>query len=61
MSNQQSVERHLIVVLGAIACIAVLGVLAILPYRLYMRDIRQAYRIVGTSPNFTDANTPASA
>jgi hypothetical protein len=42
VSNQQSVERHLIVVLGAIACIAVLGVLAILPYRLYMRDIRQA-------------------
>ena len=42
MSNQPSVERHLIVVLGAIACVAVLGVLAILPYRLYTRDIRQA-------------------
>jgi hypothetical protein len=33
---------RLLVLLGGIALIAVLGVLAILPYRLYSRDIRHA-------------------
>jgi len=37
-----SVERHLIRMLAIIACIAVIGVLVILPYRLYERDIRNA-------------------
>jgi hypothetical protein len=37
-----SVERHLILLLAVIAGVAVAGVLAILPYRLYQRDIRTA-------------------
>ena len=42
MPRAKSVETHLLVLLGAIALVAVLGVLAILPYRLYSRDIRHA-------------------
>jgi hypothetical protein len=42
MSQAPSVERRLIITLLAIACIAIGGVLAILPYRLYARDIQQA-------------------
>lgn len=37
-----SAERRLILVLAGIAGVAILGVLAILPYRLYTRDIRNA-------------------
>jgi len=37
-----SVERRLIVLLAFIAAIAVVGVLAIVPYRLYERDVRLA-------------------
>jgi hypothetical protein len=42
MSQAPSVERRLMITLLAIACIAIGGVLAILPYRLYSRDIQQA-------------------
>lgn len=42
MSETQSVERRLLLMLVAIAGIAIFGVLAILPYRLYTRDILQA-------------------
>jgi len=42
MSGAQSVERRLIITLLTIACVAIAGVLAILPYRLYSRDIQQA-------------------
>jgi hypothetical protein len=42
MSETPSVERRLIITLLAIASIAIAGVLAILPYRLYSRDIQQA-------------------
>ncbi len=42
MNPPQSVERHLINTLALIACVAVAGVLAILPYRLYSRDVEQA-------------------
>ncbi len=42
MAERRGVERQLIVVLAAIAFVAVAGVLAILPYRLYSRDIGQA-------------------
>jgi len=42
MNQPPSIERHLIRVLVSIACVAILGVLAILPYRLYERDIRNA-------------------
>jgi hypothetical protein len=42
MSQLPSFEKRLIVTLLAIACIAIAGVLAILPYRLYSRDIQQA-------------------
>ena len=42
MNRTPSVERRLIITLLAIACVAVAGVLAILPYRLYSRDIQQA-------------------
>jgi hypothetical protein len=49
MPPTKSVQTRLIQVLTGIACVAVLGVLAILPYRLYQRDIRhatvQAHRI----------------
>ena len=37
-----SVERHLLRVLVAIAAVAVVGVLAIVPWRLYSRDVRLA-------------------
>jgi hypothetical protein len=42
MSEQHSIELRLIQVLGAIACVALGGMLLILPYRLYERDIRHA-------------------
>jgi len=42
MSQAPSVERRLIITLLVIAGIAIGGVLAILPYRLYSRDIQQA-------------------
>lgn len=49
MPRTKSVQLRLVQVLAAIACVAVLGVLAIVPYRLYSRDIRhatvQAHRI----------------
>jgi len=41
-SAPASVERHLLGVLAAIAASAVLGVLAIVPWRLYSRDVRLA-------------------
>jgi len=42
MSQPPSIEYRLIRVLVAIAFVAILGVLIILPYRLYDRDIRRA-------------------
>jgi hypothetical protein len=42
LGDTTSIERRLALLLGAIAVVAVLGVLAILPYRLYQRDIRNA-------------------
>ena len=42
MPDRRSVESRLLFVLGGIALAAMLGVLAILPYRLYSRDIRHA-------------------
>jgi len=42
MSQAPSVERRLILTLLVIAGVAICGVLAILPYRLYSRDIQQA-------------------
>lgn len=42
MSRPPSAERHLVITLLVIACIAIVGVLAILPYRLYARDLQQA-------------------
>jgi len=42
MSQAPSVERRLILTLLVIAGVAISGVLAILPYRLYSRDIQQA-------------------
>ena len=42
MSQAPSVERRLMITLFTIACVAIVGVLAILPYRLYSRDIQQA-------------------
>lgn len=42
MSQNASAERRLIGTLLVIAGIAIAGVLAILPYRLYSRDIQQA-------------------
>jgi methyl-accepting chemotaxis protein len=49
MPKTRSVEVRLLQVLAGIAAVAVAGVLAILPYRLYERDIRtatvQAHRI----------------
>lgn len=41
-SEVPSVERRLLALLLLIAAIAVLGVLAIVPYRLYTRDVRLA-------------------
>jgi hypothetical protein len=40
--NLPSVENRLVLVLAGIAGVAIIGVLAILPYRLYTRDIRNA-------------------
>ncbi len=42
MSQVPSVEKRLITTLLVIAAVAIGGVLAILPYRLYSRDIQQA-------------------
>lgn len=42
MPDSRSIQTHLIQVLAAIAVVAIAGVLAILPYRLYERDIRRA-------------------
>lgn len=42
MPDRRSLETRLLKVLLAIGVVAVLGVLAILPYRLYERDIRNA-------------------
>ncbi len=51
MPGSRSVEYRLIQVLAGISAVAILGVLAILPYRLYERDIRratvEAHRIAG--------------
>ena len=51
MPKSHSVEFRLLQVLAGISVIAILGVLAILPYRLYERDIRhatvEAHRIAG--------------
>jgi hypothetical protein len=41
-STRPSAERRLLWFLVGIAAIAILGVLAIVPYRLYERDVRQA-------------------
>lgn len=42
MIDRRSIESRLIKTLGVIGVVAVFGVLAILPYRLYARDIRHA-------------------
>jgi hypothetical protein len=42
MSNRPSVQLRLIQLLAVIAAVAIAGVVAILPYRLYQRDIRHA-------------------
>ena len=42
MDSHPSVERRLTQLLVAIAAVAILGMLAIVPYRLYERDIRHA-------------------
>jgi hypothetical protein len=42
VSELPSIESRLLHVLAGIAVVAILGVLAILPYRLYSRDIRNA-------------------
>lgn len=42
MSDRPSVERRLLWMLAIIAAVAVAGVVAIVPYRLYERDIRLA-------------------
>jgi hypothetical protein len=51
MPRKHSVEFRLLQVLAGISVVAILGVLAILPYRLYERDIRhatvEAHRIAG--------------
>lgn len=41
-SDRPSVERRLVWILAVIAGLAVLGVLALVPYRLYARDVRLA-------------------
>lgn len=41
-STRPSAERRLLWLLAGIAAVAVLGVLAIVPYRLYARDVRLA-------------------
>jgi len=42
LSNRPSVQLRLTQLLGVIAAVAVAGVVAIIPYRLYERDIRHA-------------------
>jgi methyl-accepting chemotaxis protein len=42
MADRSSIEFRLILTLSAIALVAVVGLLLILPYRLYERDIRHA-------------------
>ena len=42
LPGSSSVERRLIALLVFIAAVAVIGVLAIVPYRLYQRDVRLA-------------------
>ena len=42
MARPPSVESHLIKILAGIAAVAVVGVLVLVPYRLYARDIRHA-------------------
>jgi hypothetical protein len=42
MPDRNSIETRLLKTLAAIALVAILGVLAILPFRLYERDIRHA-------------------
>ncbi len=42
VTDLPSFERRLLLALGVIAVIAIVGTLAILPYRLYERDIRNA-------------------
>lgn len=42
MRMPESLERRLLLTLAVIACVAALGVVAILPYRLYQRDVRHA-------------------
>ena len=42
MARPPSVESHLIKMLAGIAAVAVAGVLVLVPYRLYARDIRHA-------------------
>jgi hypothetical protein len=42
MPDRNSIEARLLKILAAIAVVAVAGVLTILPYRLYTRDIRHA-------------------
>ena len=53
MSQPQSVETRLFKLLAVIAAAAVCGVLALLPYRLYSRDIRhaevQAHRVASVA------------
>ena len=42
MMDRSGMEFRLALTLGVIALVAVAGILAILPYRLYERDIRLA-------------------
>ena len=44
MADRSSIEFRLILTLSAIALVAVVGLLLILPYRLYERDIRRLHR-----------------
>ncbi len=53
MNHAPSVETRLLQILAAIAAVAVFGVLALVPYRLYSRDIRhaqvQAHRVASVA------------
>ncbi len=53
MARAPSVETRLLQILAGIAAVAVLGVLALVPYRLYARDIRhaqvQAHRVAAVA------------
>ena len=42
MADRSGIEFRLVLTLGVIALVAVVGILAIVPYRLYQRDIRTA-------------------